>query len=159
VQGKLLSLATSVWFERGLSMHRTKDEFATVLKNMAHFVPGAQAKGNEKKKKIKSLSKSLDQLNAKVPRLSTALNQAIVLEAEKDEEILRLKDTPSEVQGELLSLATSVWFERGLSMHRTKDEFATVLKNMAHFVPGVQGRLAEASPLVAQTDYAFLNKI
>ncbi|GKG07021.1 hypothetical protein Tco_0329990, partial [Tanacetum coccineum] len=26
-------------------------------------------------------------------------------------------------------------------------------------VPGAQGRLSEASPLVAQTDYAFLNKI
>ncbi|GKG42512.1 hypothetical protein Tco_0476810, partial [Tanacetum coccineum] len=44
-------------------------------------------------------------------------------------------------------------------MHRTKDEFAIMLKKMAHFVPGTQGRLAEMSPLVAQTDYAFLNKI
>ncbi|GKE98495.1 hypothetical protein Tco_0021846 [Tanacetum coccineum] len=30
---------------------------------------------------------------------------------------------------------------------------------MAHFVPGVLGKLAEVSSLVAQTDYAFLNKI
>ncbi|GKA64703.1 hypothetical protein Tco_0764410 [Tanacetum coccineum] len=30
---------------------------------------------------------------------------------------------------------------------------------MAHFVPGVLGRLAEVSSLVAQTNYAFLNKI
>ncbi|GJR55426.1 hypothetical protein Tco_1405947 [Tanacetum coccineum] len=44
-------------------------------------------------------------------------------------------------------------------MHRTKDEFATVLKKMAHFVTGALGGLAEASPLVAQIDYAFLNKI
>ncbi|GJR85992.1 hypothetical protein Tco_0210003 [Tanacetum coccineum] len=50
-------------------------------------------------------------------------------------------------------------FERGLSMHQTKDEFAAVLKKMADFMPGAQDRLAEASPLVAQTDYAFLNKI
>ncbi|GJY46838.1 hypothetical protein Tco_0435901, partial [Tanacetum coccineum] len=32
--------------------------------------------------------------------------------------------------GELLSLAASAEFERGLSMHRTKDEFAAVLKKM-----------------------------
>ncbi|GKE14048.1 hypothetical protein Tco_1421625 [Tanacetum coccineum] len=30
---------------------------------------------------------------------------------------------------------------------------------MVNFMPGAQERLAEASPLVAQTDYAFLNKI
>ncbi|GJZ49304.1 hypothetical protein Tco_0603494 [Tanacetum coccineum] len=88
----------------------------------------SKAKGKVRKKKIKSLSKSLDQLNAKVARLSTALNQATVLEAEKDEEILRLKATPSIVQGKLLSLAASTGFERSV-------------------------------PLVAQTDYAFLNKI
>ncbi|GKB40890.1 hypothetical protein Tco_0885832 [Tanacetum coccineum] len=93
----------------------------------------SKAKGNKRKKKIKSLTKK----------------------AEKDEEILRLKATPPEfasffqgqfqglvrkflasdefsrVQGELLSLAVSVGFER---------------------------RLVEAPP-VAQIDYAFLNKI
>nr|GEX24047.1 hypothetical protein [Tanacetum cinerariifolium] len=42
---------------------------------------------------------------------------------------------------------------------QTKDEFADVLKKMTYFVPVVQGRLAEASPLMAQTNYAFLNKI
>ncbi|GKA50655.1 hypothetical protein Tco_0743728 [Tanacetum coccineum] len=69
-----------------------------------------------------------------------------ILEAEKDEEILWLKASPPEfvsffrgqfqglvrkflasdefsrVQGELLSLAASVGFERGLSMHRTREE-------------------------------------
>ncbi|GJX18925.1 hypothetical protein Tco_0221602, partial [Tanacetum coccineum] len=112
------------------------------------FFEKSKAKGKERKKKIKSLTKSLDNLQAKVARLSADLNRATVLEAEKDEEILR----------ELLSLVASVGFERGLSMHRTKDEFAAVLKKMAHFVPGAQGWLAKA-PLVAQTDYAFLNKI
>ncbi|GKC34249.1 hypothetical protein Tco_1046633, partial [Tanacetum coccineum] len=143
----------------------------------------SKAKGKERKKKIKSLSKSLDNLHSEVARLSAALNQATILEAERDEEILRLKATPlefssffrgqfqglvwkflasdefSRVQGELLSLAASAGFERGLSMHRTKDEFADVLKKMVNFMPGAQERLAEASPLVAQTDYAFLNKI
>ncbi|GJS64380.1 hypothetical protein Tco_0678944 [Tanacetum coccineum] len=96
----------------------------------------SKAKGNERKKKIKSLTKSLDNLHAEVARLSAALNQATVLEAEKDEEILRLKATPPDrVQGELLSLAASAGFERGLSMHQTKDEFAVVLKKMANFMP------------------------
>ncbi|GJZ33521.1 hypothetical protein Tco_0578957 [Tanacetum coccineum] len=87
----------------------------------------SKAKGKERKKKIKSLTKSLDNLHAEVARLSATLNQAIVLEAEKDEEILRLKATPEyasffRCHGELLSLVTSAEFERGLSMHRTKDE-------------------------------------
>ncbi|GJR26186.1 hypothetical protein Tco_1102418 [Tanacetum coccineum] len=110
----------------------------------------SKAKGKERKKKIKSLTKSVDNLHSEVARLSAALNQATVLEAEKDEEILRLKTTPSEfssffrsqfqdlvrkflasdefsrVQGELLSLASSAGFERGLSMHQTKDEFAVI---------------------------------
>ncbi|GJX77579.1 hypothetical protein Tco_0324390 [Tanacetum coccineum] len=136
----------------------------------------SKAKGKERKKKIKSLTKSLDNLHAEVARLSATLNQATVLEAAKDEEILRLKTTPPEfasffhgqyqdlvrkflasdefsrVQGELLSLAASVGFERGLSMHRTKDEFAAVLKKMANFMPGAQDRLAEAPLVQIQTD-------
>nr|GEW11872.1 hypothetical protein [Tanacetum cinerariifolium] len=114
----------------------------------------SKAKGKERKKKIKSLTKSLDNLHLEVAHLSASLNQATILEAEKDEEILRLKTTPlefssffrgqfqgliqkflaydefSRVQGELLSLAASARFERGL-----------------------------ASLLVGQTEYAFLNKI
>ncbi|GJY95841.1 hypothetical protein Tco_0512202, partial [Tanacetum coccineum] len=86
----------------------------------------SKAKGEERKKNIKSLTKSVDNFHSEVARLSTALNQATVLEAEKDEEILRLKTTPPEVQGELLSLASSDGFERGLSMHQTKDKFAVL---------------------------------
>ncbi|GJW62107.1 hypothetical protein Tco_0111442 [Tanacetum coccineum] len=146
--------------------------------------PGmSQGPRKERKKKIKSLGKSLDNLHADVARLSAALNQATILEAERDEEILRLKTTPSEflsffrgqfqglvrkflasdefsrVQGELLSLAASAGFERGLSMHQTKDEFAAVLKKMVNFMPGAQEMLTEASSHVAQTNYSFLNKI
>ncbi|GJY47499.1 hypothetical protein Tco_0436562 [Tanacetum coccineum] len=101
----------------------------------------SKAKVKERKKKIKSLGKSLDNLHAEVARLSAALNQATILEAERDEEILQLTATPleflsffrgqfqglvwkflasdefSRVQGELLSLAVSAGFERGLSMH------------------------------------------
>ncbi|GKA78854.1 hypothetical protein Tco_0785391 [Tanacetum coccineum] len=102
------------------------------------------------RRRIKSLSKSLDNLHYEVARLFAALNQATILEAERDEEILHLNATPPEfssffrgqfqglvwkflasdefsrVQGELMSLSASVGFERGLSMHRTKDEFADI---------------------------------
>ncbi|GJV86624.1 hypothetical protein Tco_1530562 [Tanacetum coccineum] len=143
----------------------------------------AKAKGKDHKKKIKSLSKNLDQLTAEVVHLSASLNQAIVLEVKRDAEILWLKASPfeftsffqggfkslvrkflasdefSRVQGELLSLAASAGFERGLSMHQTQEEFDVVLTKISHFVLGAQGRLAEASLLVAQTDYPFLKKI
>nr|GEU69566.1 hypothetical protein [Tanacetum cinerariifolium] len=95
------------------------------------FFAKSKAKGKERKKKIKSLTKSLDYLHSEVARLSAALNQVTILEAERDEEILRLKATR-----ELLSLAASVGFERGLSMHRTKDEFVVVLKKIVNFMPG-----------------------
>nr|GEV35266.1 hypothetical protein [Tanacetum cinerariifolium] len=55
----------------------------------------------------------------------------------------------SKAKGELLSLAAGVGFERGLSMHQTKDEFAAVLKKMDPFMPGAQGRLAEADTRVS----------
>ncbi|GKA76404.1 hypothetical protein Tco_0782865 [Tanacetum coccineum] len=71
----------------------------------------------------------------------------------------KAKGKERKVQGELLSLAASVRFERGLSMHRTKDEFDVMLKKMVNFMLGAQDRHAEASLLVAQSDYAFLNKI
>nr|GEW23461.1 hypothetical protein [Tanacetum cinerariifolium] len=80
----------------------------------------SKAKGKERKKKIKSLTKSLDNLHAEVAHLSASLNQATMLEAEKDEEIHSFKSTPSEVQGEFFSLAASAGFEHGFSMHHTK---------------------------------------
>ncbi|GJZ79146.1 hypothetical protein Tco_0643983 [Tanacetum coccineum] len=97
----------------------------------------SKAKGKERKKKIKSLGKSLDNLHAEVARLSAALNQATILEAKRDEEILRLKTTPPD-SGELLSLAASAGFERVLSMHRKKDEFVVVLMKMVNFMPGLK---------------------
>nr|GEV85407.1 hypothetical protein [Tanacetum cinerariifolium] len=120
----------------------------------------SKAKGKKRKKKIKPLTKILDNLHVEEDHLSTALNQTTVLEAKKDEDILYLKSTFSgfssffsglfqdlvqkflasdefnRVQGELLSLATSAGFERGLSMHQTKDEFAVVFKKMDNFMHG-----------------------
>ncbi|GJY37840.1 hypothetical protein Tco_0424204 [Tanacetum coccineum] len=77
-----------------------------------------KAKGKERKKKIKSLGKSLDNLHA----------EGLVRKFLASDEFSR-------VQRELFSLAASVGFERGLSMHRTKDEFAAVLKKMVNFMP------------------------
>ncbi|GKE48075.1 hypothetical protein Tco_1479333, partial [Tanacetum coccineum] len=82
-----------------------------------------KAKGKERKKKIKSLTKSLDNLHVKVARLSADLNQATGLIWK-----FLASDEFSRVQGELLCLATSAGFERGLSMHRTKDEFDVIFK-------------------------------
>ncbi|GJZ18882.1 ribonuclease H-like domain-containing protein [Tanacetum coccineum] len=102
--------------------------------------------------KIKSLTKSLYNLHAEVARLSATLNQATMFEAEKDEEILRLKITPSEFasffRGQFQVLVQK--FLASDKFSRTKDEFATVLKKMANFMLGAQDRLAEAFPLDAR---------
>ncbi|GKC71230.1 hypothetical protein Tco_1117113 [Tanacetum coccineum] len=71
----------------------------------------SKAKGKERKKMIKSLTKSLNNLHAEVARLST--------------------DIKTVATGELLSLAASAGFECGLSMHRTKEEFAAIFEHAA----------------------------
>ncbi|GKB03815.1 hypothetical protein Tco_0831958 [Tanacetum coccineum] len=110
-----------------------------------------KAKGNERNKKIKSLTKSLDNLHVEVARLSTDLNRATVLEGEKNEEILHLKTTPLKFSSFFCGHAG---FEHGLIMHRTKDEFADVLKKMAHFVPGAQVNAMVDVPDPEMTDGA-----
>ncbi|GKA18644.1 hypothetical protein Tco_0698559 [Tanacetum coccineum] len=96
----------------------------------------SKAKGKERKKKIKSLTKSLDNLHAEV--------------AEKDEEILRLKTTPLE-----FSSFFRGQFQDLVHKFLTSDEFSRVQGELL----SLADRLTEASLLVAQTDYAFLNKI
>nr|GEW51142.1 hypothetical protein [Tanacetum cinerariifolium] len=108
---------------RKMHLSRVNDNLATFDASFAK----SKAKGKENKKKIKSLSKSLDNLHSEVARLSDALNQATILEAKKDEEILRLKVTPPNFLP-FLGPIPNAGFERGLSMHQTKDEFAAVLK-------------------------------
>ncbi|GKE32354.1 hypothetical protein Tco_1451676 [Tanacetum coccineum] len=56
-------------------------------------------------------------------------------------------------------LAASAGFERGLSVDRTQEEVVGVLKKNFRFMPGAHSRLAEASPLMAMTDYPFLKKV
>nr|GEV44293.1 hypothetical protein [Tanacetum cinerariifolium] len=120
--------------------------------------------------KKQSPTKSVDNLHSDVPRLSADLNQATILEAKKDEEILRLKTTPpyfssffrgqfqglvrkfltynefSIVQGKLLSLASSAGFERGLSMHQTKDEFVVVVLKKMHNEEMVNDKVDRSDP-------------
>nr|GEW37128.1 ankyrin repeat-containing domain, PGG domain protein [Tanacetum cinerariifolium] len=118
----------------------------------------AKAKGKDRQKKIKSLSKSLDQLTSEVSRHSSNLNQSWNVVALKDAEFLT-SDEFSRVQGEVFSLAANPGFERGLHMDQTHEQFDAELKKISHFVPGVQSRLIEATPLVFATDYPFPNKV
>nr|GEW28137.1 hypothetical protein [Tanacetum cinerariifolium] len=106
----------------------------------------AKAKGMDRKKKIKSLSKNLNQLTPEVARFSIALNQATAAF-----KVWSGSSLPMTSLGEF-KVNSFFWllgFERGLSMHRTKEDFVVVLKKISHFVPGAPGRLDEASPLVA----------
>ncbi|GKC23115.1 hypothetical protein Tco_1025265 [Tanacetum coccineum] len=105
----------------------------------------SKVKGKKRKKKIKSLIKSLDNLHAEVARLFADLNRATVLEAEKDEEILRLKATPlafaSFFRGQFQAL---VW------KFLDSDEFSRVYAELISLVASAgferaQDRLAEAS--------------
>ncbi|GJY29770.1 hypothetical protein Tco_0405537 [Tanacetum coccineum] len=147
--GELLSRYRSLL----LSHHELQRQVASINDKISSFgvaFAKSKAKGKERRKRIKSLTKSLDNLHAEVACFSANLNRATVLEAERDEEILSLKATP-------WSLHPSFGYE--LSMRQTKEEFNVVLEKISQFVPGAQGRLVEASPLVAQTNYAFLNKI
>ncbi|GJW37770.1 hypothetical protein Tco_0060690 [Tanacetum coccineum] len=101
---------------------------------------------------VSTLKKQVFRLNDKLTSSDASFAKSKAKEAKKDEQILHLKATPPEVQGELLSLAASAGFEHGLSMHRTKDEFAAVLKKMANFMPAnvPTSRDACVFPLIAK---------
>ncbi|GJS49608.1 hypothetical protein Tco_0599729 [Tanacetum coccineum] len=123
------------------------------------------------KKQVSGLNDKLATSDASFAKSKAKGKEMKKILTKRDEEILQLKTTTlefssffrgqfqglvhkflasdefSRVQGELLSLAASAVFERGLSMHQTKDEFATVLKKMANFMPGAQDRLLELEKL------------
>ncbi|GJZ66662.1 hypothetical protein Tco_0623358 [Tanacetum coccineum] len=107
----------------------------------------SKAKGNERKKKIKSFTQSLDILHAKAARMSADLNRATILKAKRDEEILRLKATPPEFAS---FFRANAGFERGLSMHRTKEVFAAVLKKISYNVPASRDACI-SSPIVKES--------
>nr|GFA18613.1 hypothetical protein [Tanacetum cinerariifolium] len=90
----------------------------------------SKSKGKERKKNIKSLTEILAQLNAEVTRLSTALNQANVLETKKDEEILRSKATSLEFE-------SFFWgqFQGLVRKFLASDEFSKVKVNSFLWLP------------------------
>ncbi|GJX32947.1 hypothetical protein Tco_0242802, partial [Tanacetum coccineum] len=88
----------------------------------------AKAKGKERKKKIKSLSKSLDQFTGWF--------------SEPGSKFFTINKF-SRVQGELLSLAASAGFERGLHMDRTQEQLDAAIKKISHFVHGAQAFLEQ----------------
>nr|GFB65202.1 hypothetical protein [Tanacetum cinerariifolium] len=90
----------------------------------------------------------------KVARLFVALNQATILEAERDELILRLKATPSE-----FSSFFRGQFQGVVWKFLASDEFSRIQGELLSLAASAGFELAKASPLVTQTDYTFLNKI
>nr|GFB91937.1 hypothetical protein [Tanacetum cinerariifolium] len=117
-------------FFRGLESHvsRLQRQVAGLNDKLSSFDVAfvkSKAKGKERKK-IKSLTKSLVNLHAKVARLSSDLNRVTVLKDKKDKKILHLKATPSEFIS--FFRATSAGFKRGLSMHWTIKEFVALEK-------------------------------
>nr|GEV37162.1 hypothetical protein [Tanacetum cinerariifolium] len=78
-----------------------------------------------------------------------------------------LRQPHREVQAELISLAASTGFERGLGMHQTKKEFVVVLGKISQFVPEAQAeplsvilqlepeKLARPANVLASRDTCF----
>ncbi|GKB65540.1 hypothetical protein Tco_0921726 [Tanacetum coccineum] len=112
----------------------------------------AKTKGKDRKKKIKSLSRSLDHATAEVARLFFDLNQARNIEAKKDAEILRLRASPPEFAS---------FFQGGFQVLVWKflasDEFSRFQGELLSLA--ANGRMIEATPLVATIGYPFINNV
>ncbi|GJY72884.1 hypothetical protein Tco_0477315 [Tanacetum coccineum] len=104
----------------------------------------SKGKSKDHKKRVKSLTKSLDQFTVEATRLASDLNEARRADARKRE---------------FLSLDVSAESERGLRMDQSEEQLAGALKKISNFVPRAQGRLLKATPLVATVDYPILDKI
>ncbi|GJZ30215.1 hypothetical protein Tco_0575262 [Tanacetum coccineum] len=100
---------------------------------------------------VSSLKKQVTDLNDK------GYNHSL---AEKDGEILRLKASPLEFvsffRGGFQSLVKK--FLASDEFSRVQEQLVADLNKISHFVPGAHDRLVKATPLVATTDYPFLNK-
>nr|GEV10015.1 hypothetical protein [Tanacetum cinerariifolium] len=119
----------------------------------------AKEKSKARKKKVKFLTKAMDQFIAKAAQLASDLNDARRAKSRKSDQIFAAYDEFSRAQGELLSLAINDGFERVLRMNKNKEQLAEVMKNISNYVPGAQGRLVEATPLVATIKYQIPSKI
>ncbi|GJS49509.1 hypothetical protein Tco_0599630 [Tanacetum coccineum] len=98
---------------------------------------------------VSTLKKQVSGLNDKLSSSNASFAKSKAKGKERKKKIKSLTKSLDNLhaEGELLSLAASVGFERRLGMHQTKDEFAVVLKKMDNFMPNAHDRLAEASPL------------
>ncbi|GKE34622.1 hypothetical protein Tco_1453944, partial [Tanacetum coccineum] len=158
------------------SLSKTLDQFIADIIRLASNLNQARRSDTQKGDQIAAAKTYLDDIYALIEGYKHSL-------AEKDTEILQLKASPIEfasffkggfqtlvqkflasdefirVQGELLSLAASAGFEHALNMDQTQEQLDAALKKISYFVSRAQGRLVEATPLVATTDYPFLKKI
>nr|GEV36434.1 hypothetical protein [Tanacetum cinerariifolium] len=108
---------------------------------------------------VSALKKQVSGLNDKLSfsDASFAKSKAKGKERKKDQYLA--SDEFSRIQGELISMAASAGFERGLSMHWTKDEFAIVLKKMVNFVPDAHDRLAKESLFLEPENLVRLDNV
>ncbi|GJS37796.1 hypothetical protein Tco_0536178 [Tanacetum coccineum] len=126
-------------------------------------------KGRNERRRFSLLLKALTSSLSEAARLASDLNQARRSDAQKGDHIIAaqsylgdiytliegykhsLAEKDDEilcrVQGELLSLAASAGFERGLHMDRTKEQLDAAIKKISYFVHGAHVRLIEATLL------------
>ncbi|GJX05401.1 hypothetical protein Tco_0191317 [Tanacetum coccineum] len=109
---------------------------------------------------VAALKKQVTGLNDKLTSSDASFAKSKAKGKERKKKIKSLGKSLDNLhaEGELLSLAASAGFERGLSMHRTKDEFDALLNKMVNFMHGAQDRLAEASPLLLKLTMPFLTR-
>ncbi|GJT65094.1 hypothetical protein Tco_1016574 [Tanacetum coccineum] len=68
-------------------------------------------------------------------------------------------DEFSRVRREIISLALNVGFARGLRMDRNEEQLVEAMIKIFNFVLGSQGKLIEATPLVATAEYPYPSKV
>ncbi|GKB21005.1 hypothetical protein Tco_0854928 [Tanacetum coccineum] len=112
---------------RGLS--QSHHEYMLSADSMLKGYEEKVANMTELELQVTALKKQVSGLNDKLATSDASFTKSKAKEDESKKKIKSI-DEFSRVQGELLSLVASAGFDRGLSMHQTKDEFAAVLKKM-----------------------------
>nr|GEW23557.1 hypothetical protein [Tanacetum cinerariifolium] len=155
------------------SLSRTLDQFIAEAARLASDLNEVRRADAQKGDQIAEAQTYLGNIHALIQGYKHSM-------VKKDAKILRLKASPPElayffqgglfgsflplmyfnkVQGELISLAANAGLERGLQMDRSEEQLDGALKKISHFMLGAQGRLLEATLLVATANYPFLRKI
>nr|GEX89290.1 hypothetical protein [Tanacetum cinerariifolium] len=155
------------------SLSRTMDQFIAKAARLASDLNEVRRADAQKGDQIAEAQTYLGNIHALIQGYKHSM-------VKKDAKILRLKASPPElayffqgglfgsflplmyfnkVQGELVSLAANAGLERGLHMDRSEEQLDVALKKISHFMFGAQGRLLEATLLVATANYPFLSQI